>query len=171
MLSQAIQKALNDQINAETFSAYLYLSMAAYFEDQGLPGFAAWMKGQAQEELFHAMKFFNFVNERGGRVLLGPIEQPQTEWASVVDVFQATLDHEKHVTSLINTLVDLAIAEKDHATNNFLQWFVGEQVEEEDNAGQIVNKLKLMDKATGGLFMLDKELGQRAFTVPAAGQE
>ncbi|MCF8105754.1 MAG: ferritin [Desulfohalobiaceae bacterium] len=171
MLTQNMQKSLNDQITAETYSAYLYLSMAAYFEDQGLPGFAAWMKAQAQEELFHAMKFFNFVNERGGRVLLGAIEQPPTEWASVVDVFQATLDHERHVTSLINKLVDLAIDEKDHATNNFLQWFVGEQVEEEDTAGQILNKLKLMDRASGGLFMLDKELGQRTFVPPPAGQE
>ncbi|MCF8040418.1 MAG: ferritin [Desulfohalobiaceae bacterium] len=171
MLTQNMQKSLNDQITAETYSAYLYLSMAAYFEDQGLPGFSAWMKAQAQEELFHAMKFFNFVNDRGGRVLLGAIEQPPTEWASVVDVFQATLDHEKHVTSLINKLVDLAIEEKDHATNNFLQWFVGEQVEEEDTAGQILNKLKLMDQASGGLFMLDKELGQRTFVPPAAGQE
>ena len=171
MLTQNMQKSLNDQITAETYSAYLYLSMAAYFEDQGLPGFSAWMKAQAQEELFHAMKFFNFVNDRGGRVLLGAIEQPPTEWTSVVDVFQATLDHEKHVTSLINKLVDLAIEGKDHATNNFLQWFVGEQVEEEDTAGQILNKLKLMDQASGGLFMLDKELGQRTFVPPAAGQE
>ncbi len=171
MISTNMEKALNDQINAETYSAYLYLAMAAYFEDQGLPGFSAWMKAQAQEELFHAMKFFNYVNERGGRVRLGAIAEPPLEWTSVVDVFEATLDHEKHVTSLINTLVDQAIAEKDHATNNFLQWFVGEQVEEEDTASDILNKLKLMGQAAGGLFMLDRELGQRTFVPPAADQE
>ena len=170
MISTNMEKALNDQINAETYSAYLYLSMAAYFEDQGLPGFAAWMKAQAQEELFHAMKFFNYVNERGGRVRLEAIAEPPLEWSSVVDTFEATLDHEKHVTSLINTLVDKAIAEKDHATNNFLQWFVGEQVEEEDTASDILSKLKLMGEATGGLFMLDRELGQRVFTMPPAEQ-
>ncbi len=171
MISSNMEKALNDQINAETYSAYLYLSMSAYFADQGLPGFSAWMKAQAQEELFHSMKFFNYVNDRGGRVRLGAIAEPPLEWSSVVDAFEAALDHEKHVTSLINSLVDQAIEEKDHATNNFLQWFVGEQVEEEDSASDIVNKLKLMGQAAGGLFMLDRELGQRTFVPPSPEEE
>ncbi len=171
MISGKMETALNDQINAEIYSSYLYLAMAAYFEDLGTGGFSSWMKAQAQEELFHAMKFFNYVNERGGRVHLGAIKEPPKEWPNTLEAFQAALEHEKYVSSRINDLVNLAIEEKDHATNNFLQWFVSEQVEEEDNAGQIVDKLKLMGEAAGGIFMLDRELGQRTFTLPAEGEE
>ncbi len=171
MISDTMEQALNDQINAEMYSSYLYLAMAAYFEDLGMGGFSSWMKSQAQEELFHAMKFFNYVNERGGRVLLGAIKEPPKEWPNTLEAFQGALEHEKYISSRINDLVNLAIDEKDHATNNFLQWFVSEQVEEEDNAGQIVDKLKLMGEAAGGIFMLDRELGQRTFTLPTEGEE
>ena len=171
MLTERMEKALNEQINAEMYSSYLYLAMAAYFEDKSLPGCAAWMKAQAQEELFHSMKFFDYVNERGGRVELQAIETPPREWGSVLEVFEASLAHEQKVTSLINGLVDLALEVKDHATNNFLQWFVDEQVEEEDSVGAVVDKLKLMGEATGGLFMIDRELGQRTFTMPSATEE
>jgi ferritin len=171
MLNDKMQEALNSQINAEIYSSYLYLSMSAYFESINLSGFASWMRAQAQEEMVHAMKFYDYVNERGGRVILGPIEAPPSEWESAVAVFDATYKHEQKVTGLINDLVDLAIEEKDHATNNLLQWFVSEQVEEEASASGVLNKAKLTGDAPGGLFMLDQELGARVFTMPvAAGQ-
>lgn len=168
MLNKRMEQALNSQINAEIYSSYLYLSMSAYFESISLSGFANWMRTQAQEEMVHAMKFYDYVNERGGRVILGPIEAPPSEWESAVSVFDATYQHEQKVTGLINDLVDLAIEEKDHATNNLLQWFVSEQVEEEASASGVLNKAKLTGDAPGGLFMLDRELGARVFTMPAA---
>ena len=170
MLSKKMEKALNAQINAELYSSYLYLSMATHFSAAGLAGCANWMQQQAQEELFHAMKMFAFVNGRGGRVLLESIDKPPQKWNSSLKVFEDVLAHEQKVTGLINNLVDLAIAEKDHATNNFLQWYVAEQVEEEDNAGNLVNRLKLIGKDTNGLFTLDTELAQRKFVLPAAGE-
>jgi ferritin len=166
MLNKKMQEAINSQINAEIYSSYLYLSMSAYFESINLSGFASWMRAQAQEEMVHAMKFYDYVNERGGRVILGPIEAPPSEWESAVSVFDATYQHEQKVTGLINDLVDLAIEEKDHATNNLLQWFVSEQVEEEASASGVLNKAKLTGDAPGGLFMLDQELGARVFTMP-----
>ena len=168
MLSEKMQDAINRQLVAETYSAYLYWSMAAYFESVNLAGFAQWMKAQAQEELVHAAKFFNFVAERGGRVLLAAIEAPSTEWDSPLAVFEHAYQHEQKVTGLINDLVDLAVEERDHATKSFLDWFVDEQVEEEASADGVVQKLKLMGDAPGGLFMLDRELGQRVFTMPAS---
>jgi ferritin len=171
MLKKKMLKALNDQINAEMFSSYLYLSMEAYFQSISLKGFAAWMRVQAQEEMLHAMKFYDYVNERGGKVTLDAIAKPETNWASPLAVFEAVLKHEEHVTSLINDLVDLAIGEKDHASNNFLQWFVSEQVEEEASAGEVVEKLKLIKDNTSGLFMMDAELGKRVFTPPAPAAE
>ncbi len=167
MLSQKMQDALNAQINAEYYSSYLYLAMAAHCEAINLKGFANWMRVQTEEEMFHAMKFLDFVLERGGRVELKAIEAPQSKWESPLAIFEATLEHEQHVTSLINKLVDLAIAESDHATNSFLQWFVNEQVEEEATADGILQQLKLMQNAPGGLFMMDRELSQRTFTPPA----
>lgn len=163
MLNKKVEDAINEQINAELWSAYLYLSMAAYFEDEGLPGFANWMKIQYQEETSHAMKFFDYVNERGGRVILKPIDKVENEWKDIIHVFEETLKHERLVTSLINNLVDVAMAEKDHATFNFLQWFVGEQVEEEASAEDIINKLKMLDGKGPGLFMMDKEMAARVF--------
>ena len=167
MLSKKMEKAINQQINAELYSSYLYLSMATYFESISLSGFSNWMRQQAQEELFHGMKMFDFVCERGGRVTLEAIDKPPAKWASPLDVMKNVLSHEQKVTGLINDLVNLALDERDHATNIFLQWFVSEQVEEEDTAGSLVDKLKLIGKDANGLFMLDTELGQRIFTMPA----
>ena len=167
MLSEKMQDAINGQLNAELYSSYLYLSMNAYFKSINLDGFANWMYYQAQEELTHAMKFYDFINERGGRVLLQAVDAPETEWDSPLAVFEAVLEHERKVTGLINDLVELAMEERDHATNIFLQWFVSEQVEEEDSASQVVDQIKLMGDAKGGLFMMDRELGQRTFTQSA----
>ncbi len=161
-ISKKMEKALNAQINAEMYSSYLYLSMASDLNSKALDGFSSWMKTQAQEELYHAMKLYDFVLERGGSVVLDTIEAPQTEWKSPLAIFQGAYKHELLVTSLINNLVDLAIKEKDHATNNFLQWYVKEQVEEEASADEIVQKLKLIGSQGNGIFMLDKEMGARA---------
>jgi len=166
MLKPKIQDALNSQVNAELYSSYLYLSMSAYIDSQNLGGMANWMRIQAQEELAHAVKFFDFINERDGRVLLSQIEGPKTEWTSPLDVFEAVLAHEQKVTGLINDLVDLSLGEKDHASNIFLQWFVTEQVEEEATARTIVDKLKLIGDSPMPLYMLDRELGQRTLPSP-----
>ncbi len=168
MLKKKMQKALNEQINAEMYSAYLYLSMESYFQSISLGGFASWMRGQVQEELMHSMKFYDFVNERGGRVSLDSINKPETSWKSPLAAFEHILKHEQLVTSLINDLVELAIGEKDHASNIFLQWFVTEQVEEEASVGEIVDKLKLIQDNSSGLFLLDAEMGKRVFTLPQA---
>ena len=171
MITKKMQDALNEQINAELYSAYLYLSMVAYFESVNLPGFATWMRAQTQEEVVHAMKIYDYVNERGGRVILKSIGEPQAEWKSALAAFEAAYQHEQKVTALINGLVNLAIEEKDHAANMFLQWFVNEQVEEESSADAIVQKLKLMADAPGAMYMLDNEMGQRVFTPPATEGE
>jgi ferritin len=168
MISKKVEKALNEQVNAEMYSAYLYLSMEAYFKSLNLIGFANWMRVQTQEEMMHAMKIYEFIDERGGRITLKAIDGPQTKWDSPLAAFKAVYEHEQKVTGLINNLVNLAIEEKDHATNTFLQWFVNEQVEEESSADQMVQQLKMMENAPGGMFMLDREMGQRVFTPPAA---
>jgi len=167
MVNKKIEGALNQQLNAELYSSYLYLSMSAYFQSINLPGFANWMRVQAQEELVHAMKFYDFINERGGRVMLQQVKAPPAEWSSPLDVFENAYKHEQKVTGLINDLVNLAVGERDHATNIFLQWFVTEQVEEEASADEVVQKLKLVGDDSSGLFMLDGEMGQRVFTPPA----
>ena len=166
MISKKVGEALNEQVNAELYSAYLYLSMEAYFESVSLAGFANWMRIQTQEELMHAMKIYDFVIERDGKVLLKAIEQPQSAWESPLATFEAVYKHEQKVTGLINDLVNLAIEEKDHATNTFLQWFVSEQVEEEKNACDIVGKLKLIEDSPQALFMMDDQMAQRVFTQP-----
>jgi ferritin len=166
MLSNKMEAAINQQINAEMYSSYLYLSMATYFESISLGGFSNWMRQQAQEEMFHGMKMFDFVCERGSRVILKAIDEPPAEWSSVLDVLENVLAHEQKVTGLINDLVNLALDERDHATNIFLQWFVSEQVEEEDTAGGLVDKLKRIGGDANGLFMLDTELANRVFTLP-----
>ncbi len=171
MISKKLETAINDQINAELYSAYLYLSMAAYFESKNLSGFAGWMRAQAQEEQAHAMKFFDYLNERGGRVNLKDIKASQSEWESPLDVFKNVYSHEQKVSSLINDLVNMAIKENDHATNNFLQWYVAEQVEEEASADEVVNKLELVGDSGNALFMLDRELGQRTFTAALESEE
>lgn len=167
MIKETVQKAINEQINKEIFSAYLYYSMSAHFESQGLKGFANWMKVQAMEELFHANKFFGFLAERGGRVELKAIDTPKASWKDSLEVFQAAYEHEVGVTTSIHRLMDLALKESDHATANVLQWFVAEQVEEEAAAEEIVSKLKLVGKSDGGLFFLDNELATRVYTPPA----
>ena len=167
MLSDKMREALNQQINAELYSAYLYFSMAAYFEAKNLSGCASWMKVQAQEEMTHAVRFYNYVNNAGGQATMLPIEGPPAEWDSPLAVFEAVYAHEQKVTGLINDLVTLANEEKDYATLAELQWFVTEQVEEEASADAVVQKLKLMQGAPGGLFMLDRELAPRVFTMPA----
>lgn len=163
MLKDTVLKALNNQINAEIHSAYLYLSMSAWFEAKGLGGFANWMKVQYQEELTHAMKFFDYVHERSGRVILQPIAGVQTEFESIIDAYEKTLEHEQKVTALINNLVDVAMAANDHATQSFLQWFVNEQVEEEKNVNQILDDLRLINGQGNGLFMMNRELASRVF--------
>jgi len=166
MLSKKMQKALNDQINAEMYSGYLYLSMAAHFNTKNLAGMANWMTIQAQEELSHAMIILNHINERGGIVDLKAIDGPPVNWRTPLDAFKDALAHERKVTGMINTLVDLAVAESDHATNSFLQWFVNEQVEEERNASDNVANLELAENSPQALFMVDREMLQRVFTIP-----
>lgn len=155
--------ALNEQINAEQYSALLYLSMSAYLNDKGLPGFANWMYVQYQEELSHANKFYNYVVERGGRVEIKAIKQMPTTWEGIIDIYEATLEHEQLVTGLINDLMNIAIEEKDHASRSFLNWFVDEQVEEEANVTEILDTLKLIDGQGNGIFMLDREMRNRTF--------
>jgi ferritin len=161
MLSDRMEKALNGQVNAELYSSYLYLSMNAYFKSVNLDGFANWMYAQAQEELMHAMKLYDYINQRGGRTLLAAIEAPPDQWESPLSVFEDTLKHEKKVTGLINGLVDIAMEERDHATQIFLQWFVTEQIEEEESVGNVLEQLKLLGDAKQGLFMMDRELATR----------
>jgi ferritin len=161
MISNKIEKALNDQIMEEYASSHLYLSMAAYFKSINLDGFAHWMQQQSGEEMGHAMKFYGYIFEQQGKVTLGGIEKPQSEWASPLAAFEAAYHHEQKITGLINNLTNLAIGEKDHATNIFLHWFVTEQVEEEANAIEIIQKLKMVGDSKQGLLMLDHELGQR----------
>jgi len=166
MLKKKMLKGLNAQINAEMYSAYLYLSMESYFQSVSLSGFASWMRGQVQEELFHGMKFYDYVNERGAKVILDTIDKPDSNWKTPLAAFEHILKHEQMVTSLINELMDLAIAEQDHATRIFLQWFVSEQVEEEASVGEVVDKLRLIKEDSSGLFLLDAEMNKRVFTLP-----
>jgi ferritin len=161
-----MEKALNAQLNAEFYSAYLYLSMAAYFESANLAGLANWMRIQFQEEQFHGTRFFDFILERGGKVTLAAIDQPEKDWDGPVAVFAATLAHEQKVTGLINDLMYLARDERDNASEIFLQWFVKEQVEEESTADTILGKLKFAEGSPQALLMIDQELDTRVFTPP-----
>lgn len=166
MLDKEMEEAINKQLNAELYSSYLYLSMEAFFETIDLSGFARWMRAQAQEELTHAMKFYDYLVTRGARVTLTEIETPPTEWESTLAVFDHVYKHEQLVTGLINKLVDLSMSLSDHATTNFLQWYVAEQVEEEESASGVLQKVKLAGEASSALLMLDQELGQRVFNPP-----
>lgn len=163
MLKDTVLKAFNEQINAEIHSAYLYLSMCAWFESKGLSGFANWMKVQYQEELTHAMKFFDYIHERNGRVILDPIAAVPSDFEGVIDVFEKTLAHEQKVTSLINRLVDVSVAAGDHASQSFLKWFIDEQVEEEANVMAILDDLNLINGQGNGIFMMNRELAARSF--------
>lgn len=161
MLSGTLLKALNEQVGRELYSAYLYLSMASYFDAQDLPGFARWMKIQAREELGHAMKIYEYIYERNGRVELPALEKPRCEWESPLKAFEQTVEHERYITKNIYAILELAKAENDHATTNFLQWFVKEQVEEEAQVELIVRKLTKIGDSGLALYMIDKELGSR----------
>lgn len=162
MLSKKMEKELNRQVTAEMYAGYLYLAISADFEKKGLPGIAKWYYVQYQEELWHAIKIYRYVLERGGAVELGQVDKPPKSWKTPMEAFKAGMGHEQMVTGMINDLVNLAIKEKDHATNNFLQWYVEEQVEEEANAEDNLARLELVEKSGGGgLFMLDREMGQR----------
>ncbi|MCX6090046.1 MAG: ferritin [Atribacterota bacterium] len=161
MMSKKMEEAINEQINKEFYSAYLYLAMAAKAESINLKGTAQWLKVQYREELGHGMKFYEFMNDRGSKVVVKAIEQPPVEFASVLDIFQQTLEHERKVTALINALYDLAVKDRDYAAMVELQWFINEQVEEEKNATEIVETLKMVGDKGAGLVMLDRELGKR----------
>ena len=167
MLKDSIQKAINDQINAELYSSYIYLSMSGYLESKNFKGMAHWFRIQAQEELTHVVKLIDYMNDRDGKVVLGVVDAPPTEWESPLAAFSNALAHERTVTERINDLVTLAGNEGDRLTENFLQWFVAEQVEEEATASEIVGQLELVGDNGSGLFMIDRELGQRVFTPPA----
>jgi len=170
MLKKKVEEALNNQINAEMYSSYLYLAMNAYFESRTLSGFANWMRIQAMEEMSHALKIYDFVHERNGKVVLTAIQAPKLEWKNIQEVLEDTYTHEQKVTGLINDLVDLAASEKDHATVAFLQWFVDEQVEEEANASKLLDEVKMIGNEGSALFFLDRELQQRVYTPPATGE-
>ena len=167
MLNTRLEVELNKQLNAELYSAYLYLSMSAYLASKNLSGFSNWMKVQFEEEQFHALKLYNYIIDRGGKVTLTAIEAPKTEWNDILDVFEDVLAHEEKVTGLINELMNVAMEEKDHATVSILQWFVTEQVEEEATVSDLLDQLKLVEGKGSGLFLLDREAKQRVFTPPA----
>ncbi len=168
MISKKMVSSMNEQINKELYSAYLYTGMASFASSIGLAGFANWFTVQTQEEVSHAQKFYNYVNQQGGRVILKAIDEPPQAFKTATDLFAKTLEHERVVTGLINKLVGQAKEEKDYATEIFLQWFVTEQVEEEENASVMLQQLKLVGNDGNGLYLLDKELSQRVFTPPAS---
>jgi len=170
VISEKIHKGLNDQINAEFYSSYLYLAMAAWSEERNLAGCANWMRQQAHEELLHALKIIDYMNEAGARVLLQPVAGPDLEWDTPLAMFEDSLKHERHMTERINDLVSAAQDARDHATGIMLQWFVTEQVEEEASVDGIVQQLKMMQDSGAGLFMLDRELLQRAAPAPPAAE-
>ncbi|PJA97915.1 MAG: ferritin [Ignavibacteriales bacterium CG_4_9_14_3_um_filter_30_11] len=161
MINHKIEKMLNKQLNDELYSSYYYLAMSAYFENNAFEGFAKWMRMQSDEERVHAMKIYDFIHQVGGKVKLTTIKTPQTEWANPIAVFKDTYKHECEVTKSINTIVDTALNIKDHATNNFMQWFISEQVEEEATTQRLLDQLKFIGADKKGLFMLDREIGQR----------
>lgn len=169
MFTEKMHAALNDQLQAEFYSAYLYLAMSAYFEEKGLVGMANWMTVQFQEEQSHALKFYAYINERGGRVELQAIDKPQRDWETPLVAFEAALEHERYITGRINDLADLAVKEKDHATHNMLQWFIAEQVEEEATVDNIVTQLRLVGGEGHGLFMIDRELRGRTLDAGTGG--
>jgi len=161
-----IEEAFNEQVRYELESAYIYLAMAAYFQDEGLDGMARWMHAQTQEEVTHAMRFYKHIAERGGRVGLQALAEPRREYKSALDAFEAAYRHEQFITGRINTLMLLSREENDFASQGLLQWFVDEQVEEEDNTSRVARQLKVVDSDGRGLLMLDRELGQRTFVLP-----
>jgi len=170
-IGKKMTDALNGQIREEIFSAYLYFAMAADYESKDWPGVASWMKVQAQEEMGHALKIYNWINERGGKAVFEAIEKPQESWASALELFEAALKHEQHITACFYDLVKTAREAGDIATEIFLQWFITEQVEEEANAGEIVGKIRKVQDSQNGMYMLDKELSIRAVAPVQSGTE
>lgn len=166
MINENVAKILNEQVNKEFYSSYLYLSMSAYFSDIGLLGFANWMRVQSQEELAHAMLIYDFLINRNAKVTLAPIDGVPNEWGSPLSVIEAALKHEIYVTGLINNIVAIAEENKDRATMSYMNWFVDEQVEEESNAQDIISKLKLIGDDKSALYLLDKDLAARVFVQP-----
>lgn len=171
MLSKKMAKALAEQMNKEAYSGYLYLGMSSYAASIGLNGIANWFMVQFQEEISHAQKFYNYLGQQGERVMLETIDKPPQDFSSAADLFEKTLEHEQKVTKMINDLVALAREEKDNATEIFLQWYVTEQVEEEANAQELLQKVKLVGEGGNGLFMIDNELAKRTFVPPAQEAE
>lgn len=171
MISNRMEEAINQQINAEIYSAYLYAAMASYFDSKSLSGFSNWMKVQVQEELSHAVKFYNYLNDRSGCVVLTPVEGPPSQWESPLAVFQHVYQHEQEVSGLIAKLMMLANEENDYMSKELLQWFVAEQVEEEASADKIVQELTLVGDNGHGLLMLDREAASRVYTPPPTGKE
>ncbi len=167
MISSAMTKALNRQLNAELYSSYLYLAMSSYASFKGLKGAASWFFVQVKEELFHVQKMYDYIESQGAQVILEAVEKPPTEFGSVVELFTAVYEHEKKVTGLINTLMGQAVEENDHATQTYLQWFITEQIEEEQSCQEIIDRLKLAGETGPGLFMIDTELSARVFNPPA----
>lgn len=167
-MNKIVEKALNEQVNAEMYSAYLYLAMSTWADKQGFKGVKHWLKLQADEEMTHAMKMYDFILERNGSVELTAIEAPTNSWKDLLDLYEAVYEHEQKVTGLINNLYDIALQEKDHATSSFLQWFITEQVEEEANVCEIIDQLKLAGANGAGMFMIDKELSTRVATTATA---
>ena len=166
MISERMEAALNEQVNKEFFSAYLYLAMSAYSNTIGLPGFAHWMRMQYEEESLHVTKMYDYILGQGGEVHLMAIEEPEKEYGSPLQIFEKTLEHEQYVTDMIHRLMDLAIEEKDYATQTFLQWYVTEQVEEEANVNDILAPLRMVGEDKGGLMMIDQQLAGRAAPAP-----
>jgi ferritin len=164
MLSKKMTAALNEQVNKEMYSAFLYMSMSAHSESQGLKGFSNWFMVQYQEEMGHAMKIYHYIQEQGAEVKLKAIAEPPSDFTSPLDMFEKTLVHEQFVTKSIHDLYEMALSEKDHATEIFLQWFVTEQIEEEANDHEIIDKLKMVGNSPQGIFMIDKELAARSFS-------
>jgi ferritin len=169
MLSETIEKALNEQTHAEFYSSYLYLAVAAWFAGQNLDGFAAWMEAQAREEFEHAMKLFHHIMDRGGTVNLEALDKPPAQWGSPSAAVKAVLDHERHITGRINTLATLANQENDHATSVFLHWYIAEQVEEEATADRLYHRTAMLDDSPQGLLMLDRELAARGSAAEGEG--
>ncbi|EPY2275598.1 ferritin [Clostridium sporogenes] len=166
MLSEKLLKALNNQINFEFYSSYIYLAMSSYAESEDLAGFANFFRVQAQEEIFHAMKFYDYVNQMSGRVILEKIDQPKIQYKNILECFEDGFNHEKIVTSRIYDLTDISTEEKEHATISLLKWFIDEQVEEENNFNTIIRKLRRAESNPAVLYMLDDELAARVFTPP-----
>jgi ferritin len=164
-INKKVEEVLNKQVNAEMWSAYLYLSMAAYCESKGFKGFANWMRCQFHEENSHALKFYDYVLSRSGEIKLQPIAAVETSWESLLQMFEETYKHECKVTEMINNCYEVALAEKDYATTTMLQWYINEQTEEEANALEIIDVLKITGEKSGGIFYLDKKLGHRTFTA------